>query len=114
MKLLNRTDFLKMPAGTVFCEGEKWCFQGLMFKGETCPSGYDWYERDPAWIESKDSEESFSRLEDMMENGSSYPMESAEGRNGMYEDDSIFLVFEKADLLKLRDLIDGALVVSGQ
>lgn len=110
MRVVNRETFLKLPAGTVYAKGVPWSFNSLCFKGESL--GNDWYEHDPAWVEANDSGEAFDRLERMLHQGASYPMEDAEGRDGLFDADAIFLIFEKADLEKLRGLIDNAISVT--
>lgn len=113
MRVMNKADFLKLPPGVAYCCGKKWYFYSLNFKGDSIPDTVgDWYELDPAWVDGHDSGECFDRLTDMLEKGASYPMQDSECRNGLYEDDDIFLVFEKADLLKLKEWIDAAISVS--
>jgi hypothetical protein len=55
------------------------------------------------------STEAADRLDEMLERGASFPMEDAVSRDGLHEEDALFLVFEKDDLLKLRDMIDKAI-----
>lgn len=107
MRCVDRRTFLTLPIGTAYCKGGKWHFEGLCFKGETL--GNDWYERDPAWIAMPDSGECFVRLEDMLANGASHRMQTSECRDGLFDEDAIFLVLERGDLEALRGWIDGAL-----
>lgn len=109
MKILNRADFLKIPAGTIYAKGKPWYFGGLTVKHETTTMG-DWWSLDPCWIESHDLTEAVDRLEAMRDQGASYPMQDAIGRDGLDEADALFLVFEMDDLVKLRKCIDRAMV----
>jgi len=110
MKVLNRTDFLGMPAGTIYAKGVQWAFGGVSIKGETL--GNDWVCLDPAWVSAHDSGDAVGRLEEMLEQGASYPGEDAWGRDGCFDADAVFLVFERADLEELRGHIDRALEVT--
>lgn len=56
-------------------------------------------------IESHDSGENFERMDDMMRNGASYPLDlESAGRHGLFERDAIFMVYEQEDVLRPRDL----------
>lgn len=116
MRVFNRRDFMKLPAGTAFCKGKRWCFDSITFKGETLfgrdGEAIDWLETNPAWVDGKDSGECFDRLEEMLAAGVSYPMQDSDCRDGRFNDDDIFLVFDRVDLLTLRNLVDVAISVS--
>ena len=110
MRIYGRKEFLKLPAGTAYFKGKRWHFDGLTFKGDSLRN--DWFETDPGWIDGKGSGECFDRLEEMLTDGASYPMQGVERRDGCYDDDDLFLVPERDDLLKLREWIDAAISVS--
>lgn len=109
MKIYKREEFLKLPEGTIYAKGKPWYFGGLGIKHDTTDYG-DWWYLDPCWIDSE--KEPWDLLDDMLENGSSQPMETAIGRDGLHDAEALFLVFESADLLKLREMIDKAIEVS--
>lgn len=113
MKVINRTDFMKLPAGTAFCKGKPWYFGSICFKGDTLdtPTG-DWGYYEPAWVDAGDSGEAFDRLEEMLQLGKSYPMEDASGRDGCFDMDDLFLIFERADLEALKSCINDAIGVA--
>lgn len=98
-----------MPEVTLYAKGKPWAFGGIMVKAQSLVT--DWVCLDPAMVQAKDLREMDQRLTDMLENGASYPIADAFGRDGMFDKDDIFLVFEKDDLLKLREYIDMALSV---
>jgi hypothetical protein len=112
MKLLKLDDFLKLPPGTVYCVGEKWYFNGPRIKGNSIMSSRDWFEGSIDMIECDSTEEMWDRLEKMRETGASYPLEIAESRNGLFNEDALFLVYEKHDLEVLRSAIQQAIHIS--
>jgi hypothetical protein len=107
MRVVNRTDFLKLPAGTIYCKGTPWAFDGLCIKGDSLPN--DWTFLDPAWPSAFDSGEAADLLDKSLADGSSFAGEDAYGRDGCFDDREVFLIFEKDDLLALRSRIDAAL-----
>lgn len=111
MKLLNREDFMALPAGTIYAKGTAIAsFGSLEIKADSL--GGDWVCLDPCYVDGRDPGECDERFEDMLLNGASYPMRSAFGRDGCFEQDAIFLVFEKDDLLQLRKYVEEAIAVA--
>lgn len=111
MKVYRRSEFMKLPEGTIYAKGKPWFFGDITVKGDTF--GNDWTCLSPMWIESAGEDDQWSRLDGMLECGYSYPMASAYGRDGCFADDEIFLVLERGDLERLRGIVDAALVVAG-
>lgn len=99
MRVYNFKDFLKLPPGTIFSQGEKWFFEGFFVKTDSLEN--DFYSINLCNIDSFDSAQWSDRLEDSLNNGTSYPINYSECRDASYRDDLIFLVFEKDDLQKL-------------
>lgn len=116
MKIYTRHEFLNLPEGTIFAKGKEWYFDQLQVKGKTLPVEEDFcgdfYSMEFEWIACTDSGNSFDRLDDMLKNGASYPMNNSEGRDGMFDLDELFLVFEKPDLLILKTYIEEAIASS--
>ena len=110
MRIYRRDEFLKLPAGTIYAKGKPCYFDGFNVKFDTLNN--DWVHLNPMWIEAQDSGEAFDRFDEMLEHGASYPMQESAGRDGCYDKDEIFLVPERADLLKLKELIEAALSVA--
>jgi hypothetical protein len=106
MRCVDRQAFLSLPAGTVYAKGVRWAFDGLRIKGET--TGDDWWCLDPAWVSGSNSEEAIVLLDAMLDAGASFPMEDAEGRDGYFDQDEVFLVFERDDLSVLISLLQQA------
>jgi hypothetical protein len=114
MRLLNRTDFLKLPAGVWYAKGKQWYFQSLQVKYETTSSGNDWWSLDPCWIDTDTGGlgETVDCLEAMLEQGCTQPMQTAISRDGLAEPDALFLVFEGDDLKRLHKLLHKAMDVT--
>jgi hypothetical protein len=114
VRLLNRTDFLKLPAGVWYAKGKPWYFQSLQIKFETTSSGNDWWSLDPCWIDTDtgDLGETVDRLEAMLELGCTRPMQTAINRDGRVDPDVLFLVFESDDLKRLHKLLHTAVDVT--
>lgn len=111
MKLFNRQDFMKLPEGVIYVEGVQWALGGLYVKGETITfdgKDEDWCCLDLLDIDCDDHIQRIDRYEEMLEKGASYPMNSASGRDGMFNADAVFLVFEESDIETLRYYMDVA------
>ncbi len=109
MRIYRRREFLQLPAGTMFCSGGEWHFGALSVKGETCVGIDDFCSCDLDWIDSNDSGQAIDRLTEMLENGANYPLQTDMGRDGLFDQNALFLVFEKSDLHILLGFIDAAL-----
>lgn len=110
MRVVDRKTFLTLPAGTIYCKGVRWAFEGLCIKDDSL--GNDWIYLDPAWPSAHDSGEAVDLLEGSLETGSSFPCEDDMGRDGCFTEDAVFLIFEKDDLMSLRDHVNAALALS--
>lgn len=103
MRIRRRAEFLALPTGTIYAKGKPWCFDGLSVKSDTW--GNDWLTLSPMWVDDSD-------LEAMLESGASSPMQEIYERDGCFDEDEIFLVMERADLERLRAMVDAALAVT--
>lgn len=110
LKVINRTEFLKEPKGTFYCKGKEWYFDNLYIKGDTIePEDTfpgDWYHFDFC---SPNSNSIFQHYEAALEFKISYEPQEIESRDGLFDLDDLFIVFEKEDLLQLKVYIDTAL-----
>ncbi len=112
MKILNRKDFLKLPAGVLFAGGTPWLFGSLSVKGDTISADgkdIDFWSKDAVFIQFDDSDEFPDIFEGMLERRISCPMNSDYERDGTFDDSDVFLVYEKPDLERLRDFIGQAI-----
>lgn len=107
MRVVNRMTFLTLPAGTIYCKGVEWAFDSLSVKGDSLAN--DWIYLDPSWPSAFDAGEACGLLWRSLESGSSFACEDAYGRDGCFDEDAVFLIYEKEDLLTLRKYIDAAL-----
>jgi hypothetical protein len=103
MKIVNKKDFLMLESGTFFAKGIKWSFDSFCVKGESLED--DFFYTDLVSIKAFDSRQLADRQEEMIEKSTSYPIMLEEMRDGCFCDEDIFLIFEKEDLIKIRDLI---------
>lgn len=101
MKIVNRKTFLAMPAGTVYSKYAPCYMEEMSIKGDTTPNGGDWYDQDIAGA-LDDGGDEFSEACRRMEQGGSVPMAfDVECRDGCFEDDQLFAVWETTDVLAL-------------
>jgi len=107
MRIVDRKTFLTLPAGTIYCKGVQWAFDGICIKDDSMEN--DWIYLDPAWPSAHDSGEAIDLLEKSLETGSSFACEDAFGRDGCFDEENVFLISEKDDLKALRSHIDRAL-----
>ena len=109
MRIYRLKEFLNLPAGTIYAKGQPWVFHGFSVKADTL--GTDWTMLSPMWIEAESDTDQDTKLAAMLESGASIPMIESYGRDGFFEDDALFLVPERADLEKLRAMIDCAIAL---
>lgn len=57
--------------------------------------------------------EDYHELLEAFADGKSRPLNTAAGRDGLFEARDMFVIYEKPDLLDLKVLIDAALLVAG-
>lgn len=111
MLVVDRDKFLKLPAGTFYCSGEKWDFGAIKIKYDNVGEN-DYQYLDISWIEGRSSDECYDLLEKMIREGISVPVQKGISRDGCFDDRELFLVYEKEDLEFLKDKINEAIEVS--
>ena len=100
MKILTRKDFLKTPRNTLFSYYEPCCFRELCVKTS---DNKDW-ENDFIYFSliaefNKQNSEEFDKICERMEKGQSVPQSFEEtSREGLFDDEQLFLVYEKEDI----------------
>lgn len=114
MKIVNREEFMKLPPGVFYAKGKPQYFGGLEVKHETCYStrsddAIDWWSLDLSSFEFDSTEQFDDRFEEMQLKGVSYPLTDSIGRDGLFDQDDIFLIYEKPDLEALKAMIEKAL-----
>lgn len=107
MKIYKHAEFLKLPEGTLFRKGKPSYFNNLQVKADSLPN--DFICMAIGDFEAFDSEDFGNKFEQML-NGESIPMtDDSYGRDGCFDDDDIFLVFEIDDLHKLKSIVEEAI-----
>lgn len=100
MKIVNLEQFRAMPPGTLFAKYTPMVFDALMIKGETW--AFDFLYQDLICIESSGSAELFDKLEEAQRTGGSLKLDlDCQSRDGLFEKDQLFAVWEKPDLEQL-------------
>lgn len=109
MKIVKRSEFLKLPAGTLFAEYEPCVFGCLEIKGDSLSN--DWFEqRIVDAIDANDSGQFADMLFNAEKSGASLPMNFyCEGRNGAFEPpERLYAVFERQDVEALIERLQDA------
>ncbi len=108
MRIVNLEQFRALPEWTVFRKFRPMVAEDLQFKFETWE--HDFICMPVDMPESHSSEQLFDRLGEMLATGVSYPLNvDCAGRDGLFDKEQLFLIYEKADLAALRGLIDSAI-----
>lgn len=106
MRIVDRKTFMDMPLGTVFAEIEEpWAIGSLSVKVENS-GDIDFYETNFTWVDASDSGQAMDRLEEMLEDPNvSYPVDRAIGRNGLFNRDAVYLIYEPDDIKYIVDTL---------
>ncbi len=98
LKILNLEEFRKLPAGTIFLKYEPCVFEELQCKGDTWD--HDFLSENIAYnIENTGSDDFSGKLFDAQEYGISLKMDfNCRSRDGCFDRDQLFAVYEKQDV----------------
>ena len=110
MRIVNLEEFRGLPDGTLFMKYEPCNFGGLCVKIETLGSDF-LFEAITDEIEASGSDELFDKLF-AAEKDSTISLEmdfDATDRDGLYEADQLFAVYEKADLVGLINKLNKSM-----
>lgn len=113
MRIIKRQDLMTLPAGTLYTLlSVPWAFSGMSIKGDTINiqgRNIDFGERTIEWVDGNNSDESTQRLEMMLENSTcSYLVEKDYGREGMFDDEQNYMIYEQADIESILEDLKGA------
>lgn len=98
MKIVNLEIFRTLPAGTLFAKYEPCVFEAISVKGDTWEHDF-LYEDIVNAIDNTGSYDFYDKLTDAEENGASLVMDfDCCGRDGCFEDDQLFAIYEKKDV----------------
>ena len=112
MKIVNLEQFRALPEGTVFMKYEPCIFDELCVKGETWE--YDWlYENITTQIECTGSGDFSDKLDAALETGCSVAMDfNSWGRDGCFDNDQLFAIYEKQDVTGLIEKLNHCLAMA--
>lgn len=102
MKIVDRKTFLAMPAGTVFSKYQPCAFGELQIKGDTV-ADVDFYTQDLVGaIEHNSSDDFADTLLAAQRDATSVRMDfEFQGRDGMFDKEQLFAVWERVDVEEL-------------
>ena len=110
MKIVNLETFRKMPDGTVFCKYSPCSFGDSEMFGGDC-GGIDFISAElTGWVESEGSDDMYDILVKAQETGESFKLDTeCYGRDGLYENDQLFAIYETEDVVQLIETLRKAL-----
>lgn len=98
MRIVKRAEFLAMPPQTLFSKYRPCVFDDLMIKGETWGNDF-LYQQIIDAVKARDSGEFADILFKSAEDGSSFELDfDCQGRDGMFDADQLFAVWERKDV----------------
>jgi hypothetical protein len=117
MRIINRGEFLKMPAGTVFCKYTPVVFGELNVK--ECNPNDGWVNdficsplTGAVDFGGTSSSDDFDGLFRCQETGESFHLDlECSCRDGLYEDDQLFAIYEQHDLIQLIERLRGFIIL---
>lgn len=99
MKIVNLETFRKLPSNTLFAKYEPCVFYEFCIKGETWKHDFLVTSDIPGSIEAPSSDKYRCLLADAQHCGKSLSMDfETEGRDGCFEENQLFAVWEKRDI----------------
>lgn len=113
MRIVDRKTFLAMPSGTVFAKFAPCWFGDLHIKGDSLDSNDFIAEAITDAFDNNGSEQFADRCYEMKDKGASYPMTfDATMRDGLFDDDQLFAVWDRSDVTALIERLSRALADS--
>lgn len=101
MKIINRKEFLNLPSGVIFSKYEPMIFGDICIKGETLHNDF-YCQRIKDSIDCNDSNEFHDILDSAEKEGKSFDIDlESEIRDGMFDENQLFVVWENEDIIKL-------------
>lgn len=108
MRIVNKDEFMKLPDGTIYSLYKPCFFTGLFRKGENC-NAEDYYEM--SLIGNVKCESSVDMAEILLAkeaDSTSFELEfDCEGRNGMFESEQLYAIYESKDISGLIKTLEG-------
>ena len=116
MKIVNLQTFLTYPANTLFSKYKPCCFDSLAIKGESLLETNDFQvSLDIAGaLECAGTDDFYEKLDRALKDGISLKMEfETDGRDGAYDEDQLFSVWEADDIRLLINHLKKCLETAG-
>jgi hypothetical protein len=112
MKIVSKQEFLKLPPGTIFSDYQPQCLSGFKVKAESSIGISDFIYSDLTGNPQNTGSEDFGDKCEAMEQGESVPIDvEFYGREGFYDDNMLYAVYERDDLKKIIGVLEAALTV---
>jgi hypothetical protein len=109
MKIVNLEVFRKMPVGTIFLKYQPFAFEDLQCKGETWDGDF-LSENISHWPDCNSSDDFEDKLQLSQDTGESILLDfDSTGRDGCYDDDQLFAVYDRRDVEMLQDKLSRCL-----
>ena len=103
MRIVDRATFLRMPEDTVYANYKRCFFGELCIKGETLDRDFLMQDLVSA-VKAHDCAEFYQSLDDSQENGTDVRFDfECQGRDGMFEEEQMFAVWDDEDVMGLID-----------
>ncbi|MEW5058379.1 MAG: hypothetical protein AB1Y25_12245 [Cycloclasticus sp.] len=110
MKIINLKEFRQLPAGVLFMKYEPCVFEDLQAKGKTLEGDFV-TENITYWPDCNGSGDMVDKLEEAEKTDKSILLDfDACGRDGCFEKDQLFAVYDKRDVEMLMDKLNRCLV----
>lgn len=110
MRIVNRTEFLALPAGTVFSKWQPCWFDDMCIKGETWAHCNDFtYQAIASAVETKERQDLYDALFGVDGCPAQARMDfECMGRDGRFDADQMFAVWDAIDTMQLiKRLLDA-------
>ena len=114
MKIVDFKTFIATPPGTVYAKYEPCVFDELCIKGNSLGEHDFCYQSIADAVDSNGSTEWFHFLDEGKASGTSIPMNfDCQGRDGLFDYDQLYAVFEATDVRALIERLERAVKDQG-
>jgi hypothetical protein len=108
MKIISRKEFLELPAGVLFQKGHPWYWEIPLFKGDTIyheGKAIDFHTQSLFDTDPDEHTNVINAWEDMLNNKKEYPAESVGERDGCFDDEDLFMIYDEKDRKYIANLL---------
>jgi len=108
MKIVNKEEFMKLPPNTLFSYYEPHCIRELLVKGDNCGDNDFFYASLLDAVDANDTGEFVEILSAARYDSKEFKMNYNQyGRDGMFNDADIYLVYDEEDVKQLANHLLG-------